>query len=84
LWWIQFSQLTELFAVGGSNTASVQNLDIVGNGCRDGLGNVAPDFGMGLLCLGGGGDLACADGPNGLVGNDDLAIKRVSKLRLLE
>jgi hypothetical protein len=65
--------LGELVAVLLADTATVDDSGVVRSGLADLLGEVFADGGVHLLGLLGAGDLAGANGPDGLVGNDDLA-----------
>lgn len=65
--------LGELVAVLLAHTATVDDSGVVRSGLADLLGEVLADGGVNLLGLLSAGDLAGADGPDGLVGNDDLA-----------
>lgn len=65
--------LGELVAVLLADTATVDDSGVVRSGLADLLGEVLADGGVNLLGLLSAGDLAGADGPDGLVGNDDLA-----------
>lgn len=64
---------TKFFAVGSGNASTVQDLDVVGNASRDCLRKVRTHVGVGLLRLGACGNLASANGPDGLVGNHNFA-----------
>lgn len=65
--------LGELLAVLLADRATVDDAGLVGSLLADVLLEPLADALVNLLCLLGGGDLAGADGPDGLVGNDDLA-----------
>ena len=65
--------LGELVAVLLADTATVDDSGVVRSGLADLLSEVLTDGGVDLLSLLSGGDLAGADGPDGLVGNDNLA-----------
>lgn len=65
--------LGELVAVLLADTATVDDSGVVRSSLADLLGKVLADGGVDLLGLLSAGDLAGADGPDGLVGNDDLA-----------
>lgn len=64
--------LAELHAVLLADAAAVQDAGLVGGLGVDLLLEPLADGGVDLLGLLGGGDLAGADGPDGLVGDDDL------------
>lgn len=64
--------LAQLLAVLLADTATVQNAGLVRSLVVDGLLEPLADSGVNLLCLLGSGNLASADGPDGLVGNDNL------------
>ena len=65
--------LAELLAVLLADAAAVEDAGLVGDLLADLLGEPLADHGVDLLGLLGGGDLAGADGPDGLVGDDDAA-----------
>jgi hypothetical protein len=65
--------LGELVAVLLADTATVDDSGVVRSGLADLLGEVLTDGGVDLLSLLSAGDLAGANGPDGLVGNDNLA-----------
>ena len=65
--------LAKLLAVLLADAAAVQDAGVVGDLLADLLGEPLADVGVDLLGLLGGGDLAGADGPDGLVGDDDAA-----------
>lgn len=65
--------LAKLLAVLLADTATIQDAGLVGNGLAHVLGQPLADGGVDLLGLLSGGDLAGADGPDRLVGDDDLA-----------
>lgn len=65
--------LGELVAVLLADTATVDDSGVVRGSLANLLGEVLADGGVHLLSLLSGGDLAGANSPDGLVGNDDLA-----------
>lgn len=69
---IDISLLAELLAVLLADTAAVQDAGLVGSLVVNVLLQPLADSSVDLLGLLGGGDLAGADGPDGLVGDDDL------------
>ena len=62
----------ELLGVLGLDAAAVLDADTFGRGGREELAQVLADELMRFLGLGGRGSLAGANGPNGLVGEDDV------------
>lgn len=64
--------LAQLLAVLLANTATVQDARLIRSLVVDALLEPLADGSVDLLCLLSRGDLASADGPDGLVGNDDL------------
>jgi len=65
--------LGELVAVLLADTATVDDSGVVRGGLADLLGEVLTNSGVDLLSLLSAGDLAGTNGPDGLVGNDNLA-----------
>mmetsp|Transcript_2577 Transcript_2577/g.4651 ORF Transcript_2577/g.4651 Transcript_2577/m.4651 type:complete len:498 (-) Transcript_2577:2604-4097(-) len=63
--------LTEAGGGGPGGGSSVKDAGLLGNGCSSDLAEVLPAVGVGLLGLLRGGGEAGADGPDGLVGDDD-------------
>ena len=62
----------ELLGVGGLAGAAVEDRGVVGDGLAEQAGEDVADVGVDLFGLGRSGGLAGADGPDGLVGDDDL------------
>lgn len=64
--------LAQLLAILLTDTATIQDAGLVRSLVVDSLLEPLANSGVNLLCLLGGGNLASANGPDGLVGNDDL------------
>jgi len=73
-WNKEEKKLTQLLAIRCVDTSAVQNLDIVRDSRRDSRRKVGPHISMCFLSLTSSGNFSCADGPHGLVRDDDLAV----------
>lgn len=72
---------TEFLAVGRGNTPTVYDPSFGGYRGRNSLGEEGTDFGLSLLGLCRGGDLAGTDRPDGFVGDDNVPNTKFSEQR---